>query len=709
MNIREYEIIEQIGEQGGMGTVYKVRHKTLGIIRAIKKLHIKLAQDDTIITRFENEAKTLALLDHPNIVKIHDFFSENDTYYLVMEHISGSTLKKRISDFPLDEQTAIKYFMQVLSTIKFAHNKKILHRDIKPSNILIDDNDIVRVVDFGIAKIMDTEGPTRIGTSMGSPWYMAPEQITGQKVDERTEIYTLGINLFEMLTGEVPFNDTSEYNIYEKHKKEKIPSLKKYIKNFSSKLDAIIRKATAKKPAKRYQNVPEFAEAIEMYQALCDLGDKTVPGVHSTGNKDDEVELTGNNQVDSKLVSIDTGQKYVETIVQSRDDSHQKEIPPLSAESGIRVFIDKYKIPIVYFMLSLFMFVAGICFIWNWIIDDDIQENLVFWIESVDSISVEIEWFKIPGISYYSIDRKVIKSPRFSNLPNVKTTFFNDTGLIPNTGYTYRITAFDKYDKEVDQNEIKFFTNPLHKTDPIIVPTKKPIAKSRAKSNKKSPVKEKLKFFGELSVFSNPEKAEVYLNNKQIGTTPLIRDSMLVGTHQLTLKKEGYADTTFQAKIKNGELIEKHISLNKEFGVIKVLVIPYGSIYIDGKLEEKETEVQWSEKFQTGRRHTLTLEHAGYNAKWEEQFILTEDGKDVTVDFSKIVKVIVQSTPSGEIVLDGKPTGKMTTNNIDMRVGQHTISVRKDGFILEGGEKIINLDNDLTKPLIFKLRKSESK
>ncbi len=740
-NIREYEIIEQVGKPGGMGTVYKAKHKNLDVIRAIKKLHYHLTQNETIIKRFENEAKSLTILEHSNIVKVYDFFLENEEYYLVMEYIKSSSLASIVVDSPLNEQTAIKYFMQILSTIEFAHDKKILHRDIKPSNILIDNNDMIKVVDFGIAKILDKKGPTFTGVTIGSPKYMAPEQIVGGDVDERSDIYSLGITLFEMLTGQVPFDETSEYKIYEKHKKEKIPSLKEFKTNFSSKLDAIIRKATDKKPYKRYQNVQEFAQAVNKYFTSCLLEEK----------------------------------------------KSQNEVPHLTAFESIKLFFLKYKMSIVYFLLSIFL-LATITYVgWNWKTKNAMHANLKLSTEEVIFNSAIIKWNKMPGISSYSINRKNPESTEFANLAIITTTAYKDTGLIPNSNYTYRIAAIDEDKNPVSQNEINILTSPIniflktekvtkstinlswqsingiteqilyreqigsrnddvieqaytgmdnnftdtelssdqkysyklylkfnnnyeYESDTVVVETKKQLGTGSLISGEKASTKsvgKGMKHYGGIIIRSEPEPADVYFNNKLSGTTPIRKEKILVGTYQVTVTKEGYKADTIDAIIKKGKITEKTFILDEAKGELNIIVKPYGAIYIDGILHNEETDFLYSTKLQTGH-HTLTLEHSGLGAKWEKQFSLKEsEVKKFDVDFNKYVNVTVVSTPTGEIYLDGKPTGKTTPKIINIRVGLHTISVRKDGFILEGGEKEINLENDLAEPLKFKLRKSE--
>lgn len=263
MIIREYEIQNTIGSSGGMGTVYRANHKFLGL-RAIKKLHPQMALNKDILGKFYSEAKALEQLEHPNVVKLYDFFEENGEYYLVMEFVEGNSLAEHLKEAPLAEKQALEYFKQILDGISFAHEHNIIHRDIKPSNILISSKSIVKVVDFGIAKILGDKRLTGSDQIYGSPWYMAPEHFGGH-VDKRSDVYSLGITLFEMLTGKVPFDDTTPYNIGKKHEREALPSLRRFSQKLSSELDKILQKATAKNPDQRFKTAREFKDAITKY------------------------------------------------------------------------------------------------------------------------------------------------------------------------------------------------------------------------------------------------------------------------------------------------------------------------------------------------------------------------------------------------------------------------------------------------------------
>lgn len=247
-----------------MGKVFLAKHLSLDREVAIKKLHTELTANPDFKLRFLNEAKILAKLNHSNIISIFDFIEDNSEYYIVMEYVAGLTLdvflKKNVT--PFEENRSLIIFGKILSAFGFAHEQGIVHRDIKPSNIIINQSDEPKILDFGIAKLMQSNHSlTKTGTKMGSLYYMSPEQVLGNDIDYRTDIYSLGILLFEMLTCKLPYNIKSdtEYEIMDCILKQELPDFNFISNNNLSKhINFIIKKACAKNPDERFQTVSEF-------------------------------------------------------------------------------------------------------------------------------------------------------------------------------------------------------------------------------------------------------------------------------------------------------------------------------------------------------------------------------------------------------------------------------------------------------------------
>jgi len=264
-NIRDYKIIKKIGE-GGMGTVYLASDTMLERNVAIKVLNPLLTKDSQFTDRFRHEAKVQASLIHPNIVTLHNYFREGDNYCMVMEYVEGVTLKQLISNTgPLPEQKAVWVLNQLLEAVGYAHRKGIIHRDIKPSNILLTGDNTVKILDFGIAKILQDKGLTKTGTKMGTIYYMSPEQIKAVKdIDNRTDIYSIGVTLYEMLSGRVPFNvDTdSDFEIMNEIVTGEIKDPRKFYPHISDWLIEILFASVEKDRTKRIQDTDEFTKRL---------------------------------------------------------------------------------------------------------------------------------------------------------------------------------------------------------------------------------------------------------------------------------------------------------------------------------------------------------------------------------------------------------------------------------------------------------------
>ncbi|QEK13607.1 Stk1 family PASTA domain-containing Ser/Thr kinase [Crassaminicella thermophila] len=261
-----YEIIEKIGG-GGMALVYKAKCKLLNRYVAVKILRPEFTSDEEFIRSFKKESQAAASLSHPNIVNIYDVGNDDDIYYLVMEYVKGKTLKQIIKEKgPLQLEETINIGKQIALALQHAHNNHIVHRDIKPHNIMITDDGRVKVTDFGIAKAVTSSTVTNTGNVIGSVHYFSPEQARGGYIDEKSDLYSLGIVLYEMATGKVPFEGESPISIALKHIHEDIKLPSEINKNIPKALEDIILKATQKDQTKRYNSTKDICEDLE--QAL---------------------------------------------------------------------------------------------------------------------------------------------------------------------------------------------------------------------------------------------------------------------------------------------------------------------------------------------------------------------------------------------------------------------------------------------------------
>ena len=251
-----YEILEKIGT-GGMSDVYKAKCHKLNRYVAVKVLKQEFSENANFVSKFQTEAQAAAGLAHPNIVNVYDVGEENGIHYIVMELVEGITLKKYIEKKArLSYKEAVSIAIQVSMGIEAAHNNHIIHRDIKPQNIIISKDGKVKVTDFGIAKAATSN--TITSNVMGSVHYTSPEQARGGYSDEKSDIYSLGVTMFEMLTGRVPFNGETTVAIAIKHIQEEMPSPKEYVPEIPTSVENIVLKCCQKSPDRRYQNMGEL-------------------------------------------------------------------------------------------------------------------------------------------------------------------------------------------------------------------------------------------------------------------------------------------------------------------------------------------------------------------------------------------------------------------------------------------------------------------
>ncbi|MFB6466592.1 Stk1 family PASTA domain-containing Ser/Thr kinase [Cytobacillus sp. Hz8] len=257
-----YKILEMIGG-GGMANVYLAHDMILDRDVAVKTLRLDFANDEEFIRRFHREAQSATSLAHPNIVSIYDVGEEDSIYYIVMEYVDGQTLKQYIQQYaPLKVEEAIDIMKQLTSAISHAHQNHIIHRDIKPHNILIDRNGNVKITDFGIAMALSATSITQTNSVLGSVHYLSPEQARGGTANRKSDIYSLGIVMFEMLTGRLPFSGESAVSIALKHLQSETPSLRRWNPNIPQSVENIVLKATAKDPFHRYANGEEMEDDL---------------------------------------------------------------------------------------------------------------------------------------------------------------------------------------------------------------------------------------------------------------------------------------------------------------------------------------------------------------------------------------------------------------------------------------------------------------
>jgi beta-lactam-binding protein with PASTA domain len=266
-----YKILERIGS-GGMADVYLAEDTHLGREVALKVLHRRFAQDHEFVERFRREASSAAGLQHPNVVGVFDRGEHEGTYYIAMEHLPGRTLKEIVAtEAPLPQERVIDLGVQILAAAAFAHRRGVIHRDFKPHNVIVDEDGNAKVTDFGIARAGASE-MTETGSIMGTAQYLSPEQAQGHAVTAASDLYSIGVMLYELLAGRIPFEGDSAVSVALKHLSEPPPPLSHFRPDVSPALEAVVMAALAKDPAQRWQSADEFAAALETTRGQLDAG-----------------------------------------------------------------------------------------------------------------------------------------------------------------------------------------------------------------------------------------------------------------------------------------------------------------------------------------------------------------------------------------------------------------------------------------------------
>ena len=287
-----YRIIDTLGE-GGMANVYLAEDIILQRKVAVKILRLDLQKEPQTLARFQREALATSELSHPNIVMVLDVGTDHGLPYMVMEYVDGPDLKDYIiANSPLNLGNIIKIMDQILSAMSLAHKHNVIHRDLKPQNILMDKHGNIKIADFGIAVALNQNSVTQTNSAIGSVHYMSPEQTRGGLVTKQSDIYSLGIILYELITGNVPFNGDSAVSIALKHAQEPIPSIRKQDPNIPQPLENVVLKATAKDPRDRYDSAKEMKDDLDTSLEPSRANEPVFKPTH--GNNDDETIILPN-------------------------------------------------------------------------------------------------------------------------------------------------------------------------------------------------------------------------------------------------------------------------------------------------------------------------------------------------------------------------------------------------------------------------------
>jgi serine/threonine protein kinase len=627
-----YTITKKLGE-GGMGAVFLAEDTELRRNVALKFLPEYYTSKPDIKTRFKREAQAAAALNHPAIITVYEVGEYRDSSYIAMEYVEGKSLRDLIDAGEISFERALELIVQIADGLSFAHQHGIVHRDIKPENIMIDKYGRVKILDFGLAKYKGVTRITREGTTMGTVHYMSPEQVKGREVDHRADIYSLGVVLYELLSGELPFSGQYEAAILYAIVNEEPTPISKHLPAISPSLEKIIRKMICKDVKSRYQRLEDF---------LADMK-------------------------------------------KERQASTKTYKPTVLLENYQQPKVKEKKSPVLVAALSSVAVLAlAFTLIFSGVFQSGGSPK-----QTPEQPQRLMEQPKEGPPKENVSAKNLVKEPPPKEVPPKEPP---------------------RIEKTAGQVETKITQVP--RSTPIVAPD---APKTGLATDRQA---------GGLQITSNPAGASVLLNGRSVGKTPFTDKNLNPESYDLLLKMDGYHDYFQRVRITAGQTASVNAALKiKEpaiadqpetkpedkptppaIGAIKILVKPYGSIYVNGKLIKSDWQFQHREELPAGK-HTIRAVHRTFGT-WEKEITIAAGKTDeLVVDFTKQVKVTVASTPWGDIYVDNQPTGFQTPKEITLNVGKHVIEVRREGFEPVDGPRVINFENNLAQPLRFELKK----
>ncbi len=724
-----YRILENLGV-GGMGVVFKAIHIKLDKVFALKMIAPALVMNENFIRRFQGEAKSLAKLEDPNIVRIYDLRSHNDQWFIVMEYVDGINLLQKIkSAGAFTWQQAIPILRQMLNAIGHAHNAGIIHRDIKPNNVMLTQDGLIKITDFGLAKDQTSLSNSQTAASGGTLYYMSPEQVRGlSTIDQRSDIYSAGMTFYEMITGNVPFKDiTSDFELRETIVKKKLKKPSSFNPDLPSGLENIVMKSIAKNPDDRYQSAGEMLEAIDNF----------------IGNYN-YLE----NQEPTRQAGSRSWQPFIKILTPAREQ-YNKSVTNTSSVPWNKIMM--IAATLVILLLTFILFYSR-----SWISGNDINETIAHLSISSDPGRATV-YLNSDSIGQTTLINHAV-SPGNYMLHVMNPDYGNiDTSITVNPGNHLDLSfVFREKIQPEDPGKSADFkkqsVKPPLPSNPVVTVRSDPadaILWINGQIKGRTPCKiwdlEKgmyvfklqrdgykmyendilinqnktqiisatlLPLKGELHINTNPDSALVFIDGQKIfqKSTPVTLRDILVGDHKIEIRKSGYASVLRNVRIRADTLYSMNLKLQKLEGKLTIRIRPWGSVYLNGELKAASADT----------RYELILPVGQYNVKvvhptlgqWQKNIAVeAEDTNDILVDFNREYTLVVSALDqdgnpvNATIFLDNENTGKITPQTLFVKAGLHKLNVKKEGYISLYGDKKINIEQNLKEPQKFVLKK----
>jgi serine/threonine protein kinase len=674
--IKNFEIKELIAT-GGMAAIYKAIQVSLDRIVAVKILHGHLAQDKNFITRFEREAKAAANLKHENIVNIIDYGEVEDIYFIAMEYVEGKSLKDLISSIkfvPHDIALAIAH--KLSRGLNHAHKKGVVHRDIKPANILISYDGTVKIADFGLAQAQDLTSITITGSIVGTPAYMSPEQAAGKKVDHRTDIFSSGVVIYEMITGVKPFRGKNYSSVIHEILTVKPPKPADANPVVTKEINDIIEKMLEKDIDKRYQQISEVSEDISSYlkRKNIEISRNTIgefinkPAEHF----ENLIQERKKRHFERGLYFMTLGYEKIDDAINEfgkvlhldpADSRAKKHLSELKIKKEKAVFVKDKKTKASVRKKNIFLpvgVIAGVLII------------------------------AIALFAFYGRRQKKLLHPEKTKLfgvVNIKSTpdgasiYLDDKNLGLLTPARIGSLAAGEHKIELKKPGYKTYINKFEMKEGDTIPLSALLIKDII-----APVP----IYSSINIKSTPPGASVFFDNVNTGLkTPCTIDNVKQGSHKIKIVKRGYEpivvnrnvlpEKTVQVSVTLKKMKEKVIQ-EKRFSYIKINVNPWAKIYIDNQYIET-TPIAKPLKVRPGT-HTVKLENP--NCKIWQRKIDFSPGQTVALDvrleqIEGFLKLTVK--PWADVYIDGKfYETTPIANPIELSAGKHILKLINPSF-----------------------------
>ena len=686
---KNYRLLRKLGA-GGMGEVYLAEDMKLRRKVALKFLSEQYTANPEFKARLEREAQLTANLNHPNIVTIYEVGEHQNRQYIAMEYVEGESLKERMTRGKLPLKEAIDLVAQICAGLGKAHRATVVHRDIKPGNILFNLDGQVKIVDFGLAKMPGVSKLTKGGAMMGTIPYMSPEQVKTEEIDQRSDIFSTGVVLYELLTGELPFKGESEFTVMTAITTKEPEALARYEFDLPDALQSCIDKALAKDRQTRYQRIDELQADLKRAMTRPEV-------IETTEIVPKKKKKTFINRRTAFAGAAILALIALALLFMTKGKEQTKAQLSISQPMGATVFLNDDSLGVTPLNVPLaqegriklrFRKRDYFTFDTSLVIQKGETYKLLPTLEPAARAAIFVE----PPEAEVRIDGTLIAASR---LPNLQ---------LPVGRYRLSI-ALAGYDSKEEQFSLQQGDNAPRR----YVLTKSPAGALPVKPG--GAVVSPPVAAGRLSVRSDPEGATVILDGKAVGTTRYENNEAPPGRHEIVLRKPGYRDDSRAIDIEPQKLLELNVSLTALIGRLSILVKPFGSIYIDDVLERRFWNVRHFKDVPAGT-HRLKAFHPQLGT-WEKEVSVEPDKETyVEVDFNKQVALPVTSFDEegvatwAYIFVDGKPTNQITPKRLTLPLGLHAIEVRREGFQVLEGPKTLLLENNVSEPLRFTLRKN---